>query len=52
MEVWLVPIAGTSVLAPFRASLPTPFGLGLVQATQFVTAAHKSRAATAGESTR
>jgi hypothetical protein len=45
MEAWLVPIAGTSVLVPFRVTVPTPLGLGVVQATQFVTAAHKPRAA-------
>lgn len=39
MEAWLAPIAGTSVLVPFRFEIPTPVGLGLLQATQFVTAA-------------
>jgi Protein of unknown function (DUF3108) len=38
-EVWLAPIAGTRVLVPFRFSLPTPLGLGVLQATQFVAAA-------------
>ena len=37
-EVWLAPIAGTRVLVPFRFSLPTPLGLGVLQATQFVSA--------------
>jgi hypothetical protein len=37
-EVWLAPIAGTRVLVPFRFSLPTPIGLGVLQATQFVAA--------------
>ena len=36
MEMWLAPIAGTRVLVPFRFSVPTPFGLGLLQATYFV----------------
>jgi Protein of unknown function (DUF3108) len=37
MEVWLAPIGGTRVLAPFRFSIPTPLGTGVLQATQFVT---------------
>lgn len=36
MEVWLAPIAGTRILAPFRFSIPTPLGTGVLQATQFV----------------
>jgi hypothetical protein len=36
MEIWLAPIAGTRVLVPFRFSVPTPFGLGTLQATYFV----------------
>ena len=37
-EVWLAPIAGTRVLVPFRFSMPTPLGMGVLQATQFVSA--------------
>lgn len=37
MEVWLAPIAGTRVLVPYRATIPTPLGLGILQATQFVS---------------
>jgi len=37
-EVWLAPIAGTRVLVPFRFSMPTPLGLGVLQATHFVSA--------------
>ena len=37
MEVWLAPVAGTRVLVPFRVSIPTPIGLGVMQATQFVS---------------
>jgi hypothetical protein len=50
MEAWLAPVAGTRVLVPFRVSIPTPVGLGLMQATQFVSlpqpraAAARSRA--------
>lgn len=36
-EVWLAPIAGTRVLVPFRFSMPTPIGPGLLQATEFVS---------------
>jgi hypothetical protein len=39
IEVWLVPIAGTRVLVPFRAQIETPFGLGVVEATRFVSTA-------------
>jgi hypothetical protein len=42
-EVWLAPIAGTRVLVPFRFSMPTPLGLGVLQATQFVAAAQAPR---------
>ena len=44
MEVWLVPVAGTRVLVPFRFSVPTPLGLGVLEATQFVTAPLPARA--------
>jgi hypothetical protein len=37
-EVWLAPISGTRVLVPFRFAMPTPLGLGVLQATQFVSA--------------
>ena len=36
-EVWLAPISGTRVLVPFRFSMPTPLGTGLLQATSFVS---------------
>jgi hypothetical protein len=36
MEMWLAPIAGTRVVVPFRFSVPTPYGLGVLQATYFV----------------
>jgi uncharacterized protein DUF3108 len=38
-EVWLAPISGTRVLVPFRFSMPTPLGTGLLQATEFVSVA-------------
>jgi hypothetical protein len=37
IEVWLAPIAGTRLMVPYRVTIPTPFGLGLMQATQFVS---------------
>jgi hypothetical protein len=36
-ELWLAPIAGTRLMVPYRISLPTPFGEGVVQATRFVS---------------
>ncbi len=45
MEVWLAPIAGTRVLAPIKLSIPTPFGTGELEATQFVSAPLSARAA-------
>jgi hypothetical protein len=40
MEMWLAPIAGTRLMVPYRASIPTPIGLGVLQATQFVSIPH------------
>ena len=37
MEMWLAPIAGTRVLVPFRASVPTLIGQAVLEATHFVT---------------
>jgi Protein of unknown function (DUF3108) len=37
IEMWLAPIAGTRILAPYRVSAPTPIGVGVLQATQFVS---------------
>ncbi|MFZ5693124.1 MAG: DUF3108 domain-containing protein [Pseudomonadota bacterium] len=34
METWLVPIAGTRVLVPYKVVIPTPVGQGVLQATQ------------------
>ncbi len=47
MEVWFAPIANTRVLAPFRFSVPTPLGMGVLQATEFVSIPQPSRAAAA-----
>lgn len=43
-EVWLAPIAGTRVLVPFRVSMPTPLGTGVLQAKEFVTVAQPAHA--------
>ncbi len=43
IEAWLAPVAGTRILVPYRVSIPTPLGLGVLQATQFVSAAKPSR---------
>ena len=45
IEIWLVPIAGTRVLVPFRAEGPTPIGKAVLQATQFVAASGPTHAA-------
>jgi hypothetical protein len=47
-EVWLAPIAGTRLMVPYRFSIPTPFGVGLLQATQFVSVPHPQRASVNG----
>ena len=52
MEVWLAPIAGTRVLAPFRAQGPTPIGLAVMEATQFVTEAIPAKRASANGTKR
>jgi hypothetical protein len=48
MEVWLAPVTGTRVLVPFRVSIPTPIGVGVLLATQFVQVNHPPRAAATG----
>ena len=39
IEIAFVPIAGTRVLVPFRMTIPTPFGLAMLEATWFGTTA-------------
>jgi hypothetical protein len=39
MEIWFAPIAGTRMLAPFKIVIPTPIGMGLIEASEFVTMA-------------
>ena len=43
-ELWLAPIAGTRLMVPYRVTLPTPLGQGVLEAKQFVTAAQAPRA--------
>jgi hypothetical protein len=43
MEMWLAPIAGTRIVVPFRLSLRTPLGQGVLEATQFITVAGPPR---------
>jgi hypothetical protein len=45
MEIAFVPIAGTRILVPFRMTIPTPFGLAMLEATSFVTSAMPPRVA-------
>ena len=40
---WLAPIAGTRLMVPYRISLPTPLGQGVLQATQFITVPQATR---------
>ncbi len=51
MEVWLAPVANTRVLVPYRISIPTPIGVGVMQATQFVSVS-QPRAAAVGPKTQ
>lgn len=37
VEVYLAPVMGTRVLVPFKVTIPTPLGRGVVEATQFIT---------------
>ena len=36
IEVWLVPLAGSRLLVPYRAAMPTPVGQAVLEATSFV----------------
>ncbi|MFN3347763.1 DUF3108 domain-containing protein [Pseudorhodoplanes sp.] len=44
METWLIPIAGTRVMVPFRVVIPTPLGQGILQATQLSVSPLQNRA--------
>jgi hypothetical protein len=45
IEMWLAPIAGTRVMVPYRVSMTTPLGQGVLEATQFVTVPYPPRTA-------
>ncbi|WP_375413292.1 DUF3108 domain-containing protein [uncultured Bradyrhizobium sp.] len=45
IEAWFAPIAGTRILVPFRMMIPTPLGMGMLEATQFLTQASPPRVA-------
>jgi hypothetical protein len=44
-EIWLAPIAGTRLMVPYRASIPTPLGLGVLEATSFLSTPQSAAAA-------
>jgi hypothetical protein len=44
IELWLAPIGGTRVMVPYRVSVPTPLGLGVMEATQFISMPQPSKA--------
>jgi len=52
MEVWLAPVAGTHVLVPYRMQVPTPIGLGVLEATHFVSMAQPPRPTSATAKTQ
>jgi hypothetical protein len=43
IEIWLAPIAGSRLMVPYRMSMPTPMGLGILQATKFESVPTKSQ---------
>ena len=43
IEIWLAPIAGSRLMVPYRMSMPTPMGLGILQATKFELVPAKSQ---------
>jgi hypothetical protein len=45
MEIWLAPLNGTRLLVPFKMAVPTPVGLGVLQATRFVATPREHAAA-------
>lgn len=49
MEIWLAPIAGTRVMVPYRVAIPTPIGLGVMQATQFISMPQPAKAAASSQ---
>jgi hypothetical protein len=45
MEVWFAPILGTRVLMPYKVTIPTPLGTGVLQATRFTNSISSNPAA-------
>ncbi len=43
IEMWLAPLAGSELMVPYRVSIPTPIGLGIVQAIEFVVVPKPAR---------
>jgi hypothetical protein len=52
LEAWFAPIAGTRVMVPYRLVIPTPFGTGVLEATQFVSTASPPRPTPAAAAAR
>jgi Protein of unknown function (DUF3108) len=52
MEVWLAPVGATRVLVPFRVSIPTPIGTGVMHATQFISMSPPHTSAATGPRTQ
>lgn len=52
IEIWLAPIAGTRVLALYRAQGPTPVGQAVLEANEFVSVATPTRASANGAKTQ
>lgn len=46
MEIWLAPLSGTRLMVPYRLSIPTPIGVGILQATRFVWTPETGRSGT------
>jgi hypothetical protein len=51
-EAWLAPIAGTRLMVPYRVTVNTPFGQGVLQATQFLSVAQLARQTPTGGAKR
>jgi len=52
MEIWLVPIAGTRILVPYRLTIPTPLGTGKLEATRLISSPMAAHGAVAAPKTQ
>jgi hypothetical protein len=43
IEITFVPLPGTRILVPFRMVIPTPLGVAMLEATQFIAQTHVAR---------